>query len=176
MANIDKQMKHLMEHLDPGEEILSAVSGTYETKKMGSDWTRKGALVATDRRLVFFAKKMGGYDLEVFPYSHISSFDTGKGMMGHKVTFFASGNTVHMKWISDKNLPEFIALVREKMEVAHRPAQTTPAAAEGDAAGLVPSGSADIPDQIRKLGELRDAGILTQEEFEAKKGDLLSRM
>ncbi len=34
----------------------------------------------------------------------------------------------------------------------------------------------DIPDQLRKLAELRDAGILTNEEFEAKKAELLARM
>ena len=34
----------------------------------------------------------------------------------------------------------------------------------------------DIPDQIRRLAELRDAGALTNEEFEAKKKDLLDRM
>jgi hypothetical protein len=34
----------------------------------------------------------------------------------------------------------------------------------------------DIADQIRKLAELRDAGILTSEEFEAKKADLLERL
>jgi hypothetical protein len=34
----------------------------------------------------------------------------------------------------------------------------------------------DIPDQIRKLAQLKEQGILTQEEFESKKKDLLSRM
>ena len=32
-----------------------------------------------------------------------------------------------------------------------------------------------IPDQIRQLGELRDQGLLTSEEFEAKKSELLER-
>jgi hypothetical protein len=39
--------------------------------------------------------------------------------------------------------------------------------------------AASAPDpieQLRKLGELRDAGILTEEEFSAKKTDILSRM
>jgi hypothetical protein len=31
-------------------------------------------------------------------------------------------------------------------------------------------------EQIRKLGELRDAGVLTEAEFEAKKTDLLGRI
>jgi DNA-directed RNA polymerase subunit RPC12/RpoP len=34
----------------------------------------------------------------------------------------------------------------------------------------------DIPGQIRKLGELRDAGVLTDEEFAVKKSQLLARM
>jgi len=36
--------------------------------------------------------------------------------------------------------------------------------------------SSDIPARIRELDKLRNDGILSQEEFEAKKADLLSRM
>ena len=36
--------------------------------------------------------------------------------------------------------------------------------------------SEDVPDQIRKLAELRDAGAITDEEFEEKKKELLERM
>ncbi len=36
--------------------------------------------------------------------------------------------------------------------------------------------SEDVPDQIRKLAELREAGAITDEEFEEKKKDLLERM
>lgn len=36
--------------------------------------------------------------------------------------------------------------------------------------------TSDIPDQIKKLSELKDAGIISSEEFESKKGELLSRM
>ena len=34
----------------------------------------------------------------------------------------------------------------------------------------------DVPSQIRELAKLRDEGILSQEEFESKKADLLSRL
>lgn len=64
----------------------------------------------------------------------------------------------------------------------------------GDAAGLIrpkgfltvtyqlaavaqPGGaSPDLIDHIRRLGELRDQGVLTTAEFEAKKADLLARI
>ena len=55
---------------------------------------------------------------------------------------------------------------------------------ENKAATLLPSAGTpnqeaagpDIPEQIRKLAELRDSGLITEEEFEAKKTDLLDRM
>jgi hypothetical protein len=36
--------------------------------------------------------------------------------------------------------------------------------------------ASDLPGQIAKLAELRDQGVLTEEEFQAKKAELLSRM
>lgn len=164
MAKLDKLTEQAQAHLEAGESIAAAVQGTYETKIMGSDSVRTGSLIATDRRVVFYAKKLGGYELESFPYGNISSFEQGKNMMGHSVTFFASGNKVHMKWIkTDKALAAFTETVKAAMSGAKAPA--APAATE-----------LDPMDQLRKLGELRDAGILTTAEFDAKKADLLARM
>jgi Bacterial PH domain len=81
MAKLEKLLDQAQEHLDEGEAVHATVMGTYETKKMGEDWNRKGILAATDQRLVFYAKKMGGYDLEVLPYDHISSIEASKGIM-----------------------------------------------------------------------------------------------
>jgi hypothetical protein len=39
-----------------------------------------------------------------------------------------------------------------------------------------PSGSPDVPDQLRKLADLCDQGVLTPQEFEEKKAELLARM
>jgi hypothetical protein len=47
-------------------------------------------------------------------------------------------------------------------EVADAPAPTAPAAL-----------SDDVYEQLKKLGELRDTGILTAEEFDAKKAQIL---
>ncbi len=37
-------------------------------------------------------------------------------------------------------------------------------------------GGQDVPDQIRRLAELRDEGHISSEEFEAKKRELLKRV
>ena len=61
------------------------------------------------------------------------------------------------------------------------PGEPAPAsAAASTAAFAAPSAAsstgADAADAIRHLGELRDQGLITDEEFEAKKRDLLARM
>jgi hypothetical protein len=53
--------------------------------------------------------------------------------------------------------------------VAAAPAPSAEAPATNDAGGL----SDEVVDQLRKLAELRDAGIVTDDEFTAKKRQLL---
>ena len=162
MAKIDKLTKLAEEHLDEGEQFHCVVMGAYETKIMGKDSVRNGIMGATDSRIVFYAKKTFGYELESFPLSNISSIEMGKSFMGGNITFFASGNKATLKWIKGKgDIEEFVTFVREK---------------SGKADTVEGSDQPDIPDQIKKLSELRDQGILTEEEFEAKKTGLLAKM
>jgi hypothetical protein len=60
--------------------------------------------------------------------------------------------------------------------VRHRLSAPKPSTATSGDQSAVASTAMDIPDQIRKLGELRDSGMVTPEEFEAKKAELLGRM
>lgn len=53
------------------------------------------------------------------------------------------------------------------------PAPAPPAPAPAPAAPAAPAGGGDLIEQLRQLGELRDAGILTEEEFAAQKAKLL---
>lgn len=145
--------------------------GAYETKVMGSDTVRNGVLIATDRRVVFYAKKLRGFDLESFPFGNISSFEHGKSMMGHHVAFHASGNAVQVKWLQPAtDFAAFIDVVKEAMNAKHRAVE--PAASPATASGS----AVDVVELLKQLGGLRDAGVITAEDFEAKKTELLSRL
>jgi hypothetical protein len=161
MAKIDRLTEKAKEYLNPNEEVVAIVMGAYETKILGEDSVRNGVLIATNKRLVFYAKKLMGYELEDFPFSNISSIESGKNMMGHNISFFASGNKVKMKWINDGEIKKFVEHVRSEI---------------GKESSSSNSKAENIPDQIEKLSKLKDQGILTEDEFQAKKEDLLSRM
>ena len=168
MAKVDKLIESSKEHLNQGEQIIAVAFGVYETKIMGEDTVRNGILLATDNRIVFYAKKMFGFDLESFPYSNISSLEMSKGFMGYKISFFSSGNKVSVKWINEqhcqgKDMNGFVEFVRSNIGKKENSTNSR-------------GSSLDIPEQIKKLAELNSQGILTDDEFSKKKAILLEKM
>lgn len=161
MGKYEKNLEAVKNHLKNGENIKFSVYGTYETKRMGNDALRSGIFGATETRIIFFAKKMMGYDLESFPFEKISSIEQSKALMGHSITFYASGNKTTMKWIKKTEVQSFMSYVesnigKEKVESI--------------------TSNSDIPSQIQKLAELNKQGILTDDEFNQKKSELLNKM
>jgi len=161
MGKLEKLTNKAKEYLESGEEILKSIVGQYETKILGKDSVRTGICLATNKRMVFYAKKLTGYDMEIFPYSTISSIEMGKGIMGHKIVFFASGNRVSMKWIKEGDVQGFIEEVKNRIGKKEEMKTITE---EG------------IPDKIEKLAKLKEKGILSEEEFELKKKELLAKL
>jgi excisionase family DNA binding protein len=75
---------------------------------------------------------------------------------------------VHMKWIkTDRELARFTEVVKAAMRGSE-----SPGSAVTDPAPTQP----DVMDQLRKLGELHAAGVLTEDEFAAKKAELFRRL
>lgn len=161
MAGYEANLRHIKTHLRDTEDVLASVYGQYETSIMGNNSIRSGIFVATKQRLVFFAKKMVGYDLESFPYNKISSLEMSEGIMGYKISFYASGNKVKMKWIDAGDVPKFVSFVNSKISEDSDQSKNT---------------NLDIPTQIEKLSLLMEKGLLTHEEFQNKKTELLARM
>ena len=161
----------------------------------GSSTVRPGLLIATDRRVVIYAKKLGGYETDSYPYVNVTSIEQGKNMMGHLMTIYATGNKIEVKWIKDtRNLERFISTVRTHLHMrnayAQQPYQAPPlrvetplqpppqSQVEAAARPLPPPApvTTDVMTQLRTLGELRDAGVLTKKEFASKKAELLKRL
>ncbi|MFG3017381.1 SHOCT domain-containing protein [Streptomyces sp. NPDC048254] len=114
---------------------------------------------------------------EMIPAKSISSVVTKRdGLMYTKVVVVASGNTIEFRVPHDA-APGIKALLTDLvLGKIPAPGQTPPATTPPVQA-VAPAPQASTPvEQLRQLAELRDAGILSEEEFAAKKAEILARM
>lgn len=155
---VRRELKLLPEILHEHEDVVNLAQGRYEGNE--------GLIVVTDRRVLFIDQGMLKSHREDFPYEKISSVQCSKGMLSGKVTIFASGNKAVIENVLPKQQADSIAdHIRGRISAV----PVAPAGAHGDS-------SSDPYEKLRKLGDLRDAGVLTDEEFRQKKTALLSEI
>lgn len=153
-----KEVRHLHNILRASETVLELGQGLYENKQ--------GLVVLTNARLFFFEKSLGNETIEEFPLSVINSLSINKKMTGETLKIFSSGNQSEIKSMMHG---QGDSLVRA-FNMAKQSHATTPAATS-------PSPASDDPyTQIERLGELKAKGLLSDEEFDAKKAEILGRM
>lgn len=151
-----REIRKLPEHLQEGERVDRILTGTYHNGT--------GILVLTDRRLFFLKDGVMSKRSEDLPLSKISSIEWSSGMMLGKIAAFVSGNKAEVTNVQKVDGKALVDDVRARI-------------ADGPVAPAAPAvAAADPVEQLRKLAELRDAGVLTPEEFEAKKADLMGRI
>lgn len=141
--------------LTPTEHVFSIAVGTFE-KTMGT-------LVLTNERLVFFDQTLATQKIEEFNLDAIQSLGVEKKRTGETIGIAISGRKAEITNIHHGEGDALVAAFREVRD------------ARAAAITLAPV-APDAMDQLRKLGELHQAGILTDEEFTAKKTELLERM
>jgi hypothetical protein len=163
---VGKELRTLASYLMESERVLNMSSGLYS----GAN----GLVVLTDRRVIFLSAGMTKNRFEDFPYEKISSVQHAGGMVFGELTIYVSGNKAQMASMIKERAKEIADYIRQRLSTSgattQQPSyQPSPASAPSVA-------DSDPYEQLKKLGELRDAGVLTQEEFEEKKQQILARM
>jgi hypothetical protein len=90
---------------------------------------------------------------------------TSKGMAFGKLMIFASGNKAEIDQIAPKGMGVALGdVVREHLRDG-----------DGRTGGALKATESPL-DKLRKLGELRDAGVLSEDEFNQQKARLLDEI
>lgn len=129
---------------------------------------KQGIVVLTTERLFFYERGlMGSESTQEFALPAIQALGVSKKLTGERIEVAHSGTKAE---ITNLQHGQADSIVR---------AFHTHKRNEAPARGPAQPASATTPDpfeQLQKLAQLRDAGILTPEEFETKKAEILSRM
>lgn len=152
-----REIKKVETVLHAGEAVQEMARGDYAG--------RTGLLILTDQRLVFFNDGWTGASHEDFPLPVVSSVGYSGGMLTSKLKIHASGNVVDIDNVAKDDAKRLTDAARAAILSARAPTNDPATSTEDDPI-----------EQIRKIGELREAGVLTDEEFEEKKSALLGKI
>ena len=172
-------------------KVLGFVTGFGLFKKLTA------TIVVTEGEVVFYDPKLTGANRTEIPLAQVVSaeYKLEIGVPSFSVTTQSGKNELILrgskKDVHEPALALFI-LLREKLsELAAVPISEThnkglmketwsfyapPQLAVMGAKAPESKATESIPDQIKKLAELKEAGILTAGEFESKKAELLKRL
>lgn len=129
-----------------------------------------GLLLITSKRIVFYSEGMfSRFDQLVFPYDQVSSVQCHKGMIGDELQLQVASDNVQIHAIpkgdgdiAAQNIRDLVATMKTQPSMA--------------VAASVAAPETDILAQIEKLGKLKEKGLITDEEFDRKKNELLKRL
>lgn len=175
----------LAEMLGQGESVLVKLKGAF-----------KEALICTDSRIIilksgFMTGQVFGTDAFQQPYSAISGVQVKYNLMSGYFEVSAGGmqNSAKSYWSSDKNAdpskaPNCVSLNSKAQKLNFQAAASfitnklgeMRMGAPREATQLSGSPQDDVLAALEKLGALKDAGILTDDEFASKKAELLGRL
>lgn len=152
------------------------------------EWDRKG-LLSTGAKAGMAVMTVGMSYLatgvtrkqstEVIPVKSIMSVTTKRGMgLQTKLQVITSGNTIEMR-IAHKEAEQVRSVLMQLSSGTHpsqAPVASVAPAVPASLAVAPVQAAPDIAGQLHQLASLRDAGILTDDEFASKKAELLTRL
>lgn len=138
-----------------GESLLGVCASTKGTTQ----------LYVTDKRIILHEiKGFVSNNEKSIPLDNINSININKNFVYASIEIITSGNTAIIEDVP-VGIAEEIKAIIEHLKTQ----DTKPTHHETQVVGTI-----DISEQLIKLKELVDMGILTQEEFDAKKKQLLN--
>ncbi|WP_179292177.1 PH domain-containing protein [Paenibacillus campinasensis] len=150
------EIKELSKFLLPEEKIIAIARGRYSKVT--------GSIVATDSRVILINKiTFGGSKFEDFHYSKITSIENEKvpPLLLGKIKINVAGNEATIDQMKYEESQYISKLIRERIEQRAGTNQVKPS-------------ENDVFAKLEKLKELYEKKILTEEEYQAKKNELLS--
>jgi hypothetical protein len=156
-----KEIKELPNIIQEDERIEEIVQGDYS----GGD----GILVATNHRLIFLNKKfLGSLTLEEVAYNQINKIHFKKILFLGKIIVHTTNKRVA---ISNLTVPEgrkFVASIEEKI------ASLSDESTNETSTTQKSNNTSDTLSQLERLAELKEKGLLTDEEFNSQKNKILN--
>src|SRR5271157_1492913 len=139
-----------------GEEACIIVESSYVRPKM---YPKK--LIITTKRAIIYKPGLIGKDVDDYQLNFISNVDVKKGLMRSDITIHAGLESCTIEHVENSDAQRAVRILKTNMSTYGRVPQSSQQVQSIE--------SFDIADQFKKLAELKDQGILSEDEFKEAK-------
>jgi len=146
----------------------------YQQAGLGGKVSGLESVFATDRRLIRVKPKTLGLraDVEDYQYKDMANVKLNKGIIRSSISIVMRFNSepVKIEKIPSEGTEKIFKIIQEGVAGRSEAGIMTGVQNTG------PSTQANTADKIRQLKELKDSGLISEEEFQKKKTDILDKM
>ncbi|MCY8035591.1 SHOCT domain-containing protein [Bacillus sonorensis] len=151
--------------------MMEVIFGTLDDSNV---FTR-GLFIATKENLHLVADKAGGHRIISWNYDEIISISVVKEkFLGFQLDFKTMNSDYIIEHVSEGDHDKFINYVRKQVDAARKKSSKEATPAGKSSVNQASSDFDFIASEIRKYAALKDEGLITEEEFTAKKKKLLN--
>lgn len=161
MGRLSKGEELISAMLQLGESIVASIAATQCDPPTAKSGKVTGCLAITNQRVVFAGKAITKAITRAIPITEVSSLELSKGMMLSHIQLTLSGSYENFL-VKYKEAEDFMTVAQAELQKS-RNLPTSMSSATGVSAA----------DELKKLAELHQQGILTIEEFTEAKSRLL---
>jgi Bacterial PH domain/Short C-terminal domain len=192
-----EEVDKISDMLNPDEKVLLVAK---QSKiKPGGSYLTPNTIYATDRRIIIRNPYMLGIKANVvdIPYDIITSLKLEKGLLSSTIRFKAPGllsstklgmmdsliegeddQTGIIEAIPKDKAEDLVEIIRSGMQDSHKSApskkyESSKLVSQKDDISNQTHEPVSVADELRKLAKLKEEGILTEQEFNQMKQDLI---
>lgn len=170
-----EQIEKIDPYLDPGEKVHFLAKdngGQLKIDGEKQDMVINVLTAVTDRRILVKQRKMIGSGQTSIDYKDIASVEVSFGMVQKRLNLETDSKVFGMGVgaISKDEVQDTARFIREKARESNRNEQSESATSNSS------TGDEDPLDKLERLGQLRDNGVITEQEFQEKKQSLLDQI
>ena len=153
-----REFKHLPNVLTPDESLKAFASGFMD----GNTWL----IVSTNKRIIFLDKGLlFRLKQKEIPLIKINSIIQKQGMFFGEIHIWNGAVKKEIRKVRKRLILNFVKAANESIEELTR----------NQGVNVTKTSSVSVADELKKLADLRDSGVLTETEFEQKKQRLLNQ-
>ena len=191
------EIKKIAEMLNPDEKVL-VVARQSRFKPGGSQFS-PNVVYATDRRIILRDPSMLGLKQEIIdiPYNVITNAKIEKGLLSASVIFNAPGLfnpsiPGRMPWIKrletdehgengvidaipKRKAEDLIEVIRNGITQTRSPAYSSPGVNNATHVPTPSHGHVSHADELKKLADLKEKGVISEEEFKRMKEKIIGK-